>query len=168
MKRVLPIEGLRAYLALWVVVCHVLGISGYNPEMLHGLLRLVRQGDLAVDLFIIISGFVIFFLLDEKGESYVAYLTRRFFRLYPLFIVLFLVSIPATLIRSENIVLAERFGLITHQRAEWINTIIKSGWDQFPWHVGLHSVMVHGVVQQKWLPNGPLVEFASMSSPRAS
>jgi hypothetical protein len=33
-SRLLPIEGLRAYLALWVVVCHALWASGYEMEAL--------------------------------------------------------------------------------------------------------------------------------------
>ena len=40
--------------------------SGYEPGMLSGLPSLLRQGDLAVEVFVIISAFVIFLLLDTK------------------------------------------------------------------------------------------------------
>ena len=55
--RVVAIEGLRGYLALWVLVCHAFWASGIETGTLSGLPQLLRQGDLAVRLFIIVSGF---------------------------------------------------------------------------------------------------------------
>src|SRR5262245_31635660 len=82
------VEGMRAYLALWVVVCHAMWASGYEPAMLSGLPSVLRQGDLAVEVFVIISAFVIFLLLDTKKLTFGSFIVRRFFRLFPLFIVL--------------------------------------------------------------------------------
>ena len=64
-SRLLPIDGLRGYLALWVLVGHVLWLSGFEPETLAGLPRLFRTAQSAVDLFIIISGSVIMLALDK-------------------------------------------------------------------------------------------------------
>ena len=36
-SRLLPIEGLRAYLALWVLVDHVLWVAGYWQDTIAGL-----------------------------------------------------------------------------------------------------------------------------------
>ncbi|MST94839.1 MAG: acyltransferase, partial [Pedosphaera sp.] len=44
----------------------------------------MRAG-MAVDIFLILSGFVIFNLLD-RGETYGVFITRRFFRLFPAFL----------------------------------------------------------------------------------
>ena len=77
-SRLLPIEGLRAYLALWVVVCHALWASGYETEALTALPKLIRTGSYSVDLFIIISGFVIMLALDKQRETYVKFVVRRF------------------------------------------------------------------------------------------
>jgi peptidoglycan/LPS O-acetylase OafA/YrhL len=81
------IEGLRGILAIWVFICHLMWGSGFRPETAIGFWSIPFSGWAPVRVFIIISGFVIFLLIDSKKESYVKYITRRFFRLYPLFIV---------------------------------------------------------------------------------
>ncbi len=45
------------------------------------------HGDWAVDGFIILSGFVIAKLISEKPEPYLGYISRRFFRLYPVYLI---------------------------------------------------------------------------------
>ena len=88
MKEIPLVEGLRGYLALWVVIDHLLGCCGYGLNNLSGLFYILRSGWYAVDLFIIISGFVVFYLLDNKEEKYKQFIIRRFFRIWPLFIFL--------------------------------------------------------------------------------
>ncbi len=83
MNRITPIEGLRAWLALWVMSDHVLGMSGYFIDQLSGPLRILRSGWYAVDVFVIISGFVIFHLLVSKKQNYTEFILQRFFRLWP-------------------------------------------------------------------------------------
>jgi peptidoglycan/LPS O-acetylase OafA/YrhL len=155
MKRLLHIEGLRAYLAFWVVFDHVLGSSGYSVQMLSGIPRLVRQGWFAVDIFIIISGFVIFYLLDHKHESYRRFITRRFFRLWPLFFLLFLIGIPTSLLSLANLngfseIYPSAFigdGSAIDQIGSWWNNVFL--------HIGLHLPMMHGVVPDAVLPYAP-------------
>ena len=77
---------MRAYLAFWVVLCHVLWMSGYTEDFFSGPAKLLVQGRRAVDVFIIISGFVIFSVLDQQKEGWRPFIVRRFFRLFPLFI----------------------------------------------------------------------------------
>ena len=72
---------------MWVLVAHVLWVSGYQPAV-EPLLRLIGAGGYAVKLFIILSGFVITYLLDKRDETYLQFVVRRFFRLFPVFIVL--------------------------------------------------------------------------------
>jgi peptidoglycan/LPS O-acetylase OafA/YrhL len=85
MKRIHEFEALRGVLALWVVVGHVLKHSGYSAGML-GPFGLLAEPGWPVDLFIILSGFVIFNLIDHKHEGYVPFIVRRFFRLYPVYL----------------------------------------------------------------------------------
>ncbi|HEY4123182.1 MAG TPA: acyltransferase [Rhizomicrobium sp.] len=85
MKRIHEFEALRGLLALWVVVGHVLKHSGYMVAGL-GPLGLLAQPGLPVDIFIILSGFVIFNLIDHKHEGYAPFIVRRFFRLYPVYL----------------------------------------------------------------------------------
>ncbi|HVP85358.1 MAG TPA: acyltransferase [Rhizomicrobium sp.] len=92
MKRITEFEALRGLMALWVVVGHVLRETGYDsPGALPHFSFLARPG-LAVDVFIMLSGFVIFNLLDQQHEDWLSFVTRRFFRLYPLYLVVLIVS----------------------------------------------------------------------------
>jgi peptidoglycan/LPS O-acetylase OafA/YrhL len=132
-----------------VAVGHGLHSAGFL--MLKGPLGLVLRGDAAVSVFMILSGFVITHLLLREDETYVQYITRRFFRLYPAFVVCcaagFLLSGP------------------------WVNVIHHVSWQDAPgwqslvssesalhreahsqWQQALlHAVMLHGVVPKEVL-----------------
>ncbi len=90
------LEGLRGHLAVWVMLAHVgyfVGLSRFEMEAMHPgkiaffLSYFDLSGYDAVKLFMILSGFVIFYLWDKGREQYGPYLIRRFLRLWPLFIV---------------------------------------------------------------------------------
>ena len=151
MARLAPIEGLRAYLALWVVGCHVFWISGFEADSSPLLIHLLLKGSYAVQVFLIISGFVIFFLLDKQSETYGQFITRRFFRLFPLFIFLFLLAIPISGLLLWDVTHATRYwspgqiNSFTGQAASW--------WENIGPHMVFHFLMLHGVIPDPWLPS---------------
>ena len=149
----MPIEGLRAYLALWVVICHAFWESGYRPQALSGLSKLILSATYAIDLFIIISGFVIFFLLDTRRETYQQFIVRRFFRLFPVFIVLFVVAIPLSHLNLWNVSHAGKY-LTSDQIAQQIDGI-ELAWENIPWHLLLHMTMLHGTVPDVLIQDAP-------------
>jgi len=87
-KRVECLDGLRGVAALWVLIGHMMILTGFR-------LPLVSRPDLGVDLFILLSGFLMVFQYQLRAGSedwtapgtWVAFWTRRFFRLAPLFYV---------------------------------------------------------------------------------
>lgn len=146
------IVGLRIYLAAWVAIGHGLQTAGYvyptNP-----LLRLLLAGGASVDVFIIISGFVIAHLIESSREPYGKYIVRRGFRLYPVYIISCI------------------FGFVIADT--WSQLAIISPWSQVQgWgeyaknivdstqqlhanpmgHIAAHAVMMHGVVPNEILP----------------
>ena len=140
-RRIPEFEALRGVLALWVLVGHVVKHSGYAPEDL-GLFGLVAAPGAAVDVFIILSGFVIFSLLDGRDLTYSAFAIQRFFRLFPLFAVVLLASAP----------------LISAQEA-WLDTfpwqtpfirgcaeIARASREYLAPHVAAHLTMLHGLI----------------------
>lgn len=155
MKVIPLIEGFRRYLSLWVVFDHLLAISGYGPSSLNYIFALIRSGWYAVDVFIIISGFVIFYLLDSKRENYKSFIVRRFFRLWPLFILLFFISIPLAYINIYNVSsFSEIYG----------NSIIGDGFiierfnsyfQNIVWHILFHLPMLHGIIPNSIIPFSP-------------
>jgi len=147
------VEGARAYLALWVVVCHVLWASGYEANRLSGLPNFLRQGGCAVDVFVIISAFVIFLLMDTKRLSFGQFILRRFFRLFPLFIALFIVAIPLSRVSLWNLDHAAAY--LTPEQIDHRAVRIISWWQNIQWHVPLHLVMLQGAVPDTVLPESP-------------
>ncbi|MBX3618652.1 MAG: acyltransferase [Rhizobacter sp.] len=89
------LDGLRGIAALWVFVAHVQILSGlrYIP--------IVSWGGLAVDLFMMLSGFLMahHYLLRQRREPWDApstwghFWTRRFFRIAPLYYLLLVVAL---------------------------------------------------------------------------
>ncbi len=146
-RRITELEGLRGLLAWWVVVGHCLGYSGYAPEALPFVLKFVRQGVLAVDVFIILSGFVISYLLDRTRIGYGAFVLRRIFRLLPvLLICIGLGFVVHRFVWMQAVALQPwpegREDMISH----WFDTENNLGW-----HVLLHATMLHGVPPREWL-----------------
>lgn len=72
-------------LAWWVVVGHMLGSAGFTQNTMPDGFAFLRSGEIAVYVFMIISGFVITHLLTVKQEAYSIYIMRRFLRLFPVF-----------------------------------------------------------------------------------
>jgi peptidoglycan/LPS O-acetylase OafA/YrhL len=90
------IESLRAYMAWWVVASHAIGIIGIydtGSKLLNLPLKLLTWSSMPVNIFIIVSGFVITHLLLKKPENYSVYITRRFFRIFPIYLFCILLSI---------------------------------------------------------------------------
>jgi peptidoglycan/LPS O-acetylase OafA/YrhL len=147
-NKIPEIQGLRGYLALWIVANHVLGFSGFSLYELNGIFKVLKSGHLAVNIFIIISGFAIFFLLDNKREDYKTFITRRFFRIYPLFIVSFILAILLNNMRLTNL------DLLPYVSAEKIlsQKVAYSGYtENLLQHTILHLTMLHGVVPDNLL-----------------
>ncbi|MEY2954328.1 MAG: hypothetical protein RLZZ401_2415 [Pseudomonadota bacterium] len=101
MQRFPLIDGLRAVAALLVVWYHVIEHSGWTAFPIHGWAKLPRAGWVGVDLFFVISGFVIGKTAMESynrgGDWRNHYAGRRLTRIVPLYLMsgacyLFLVS----------------------------------------------------------------------------
>jgi len=153
MTRLKPIEGLRAYLAFWVLIGHTMVLSGYPSVELSWLPHIFLCGIRAVEIFMIISGFVIFSLLDKKHENYLQFILRRFFRLWPLFVLLFVASLPLSFLASWNI--NHSPWLTKANAAALAEAHVGSWWQNVAWHIPAHLTMMHGVVPQGILPYSP-------------
>jgi peptidoglycan/LPS O-acetylase OafA/YrhL len=130
MKHIKEFDGLRGLLALWVFATHVLELGPYPATA-----RFVHA-NLAVDVFIILSGFVIFHLLS-RGEDYRTFITRRWFRLFPVFAISFLAALALYAWLGVNDETA--FGMDhTKKLMPYLIT---------------HATMLHGAVPDPFLPH---------------
>lgn len=104
-------EGLRGLAALLVVFYHVAAFEYWDTNLAQ--YGLVRSGWLAVDIFFVLSGFVMFHVYGGKvsTRNAVSFAIRRFGRLYPLHFV--------TLLSFVGVALAIRFAI----RLSWSPTL---------------------------------------------
>ena len=124
--RIKELEGLRGCLAWWVVLFHCYLEAGLRFDQLTKFEFWAAYGWVAVDLFIILSGYVITLLIETQRESYGVYITRRFFRIAPLYY----------LLCAYGAVEAYRWGTYG---------------DLLIYHILLHLTMLHGLVPEELL-----------------
>lgn len=89
------IQGLRAFAAYGVVLYHALeGLNTANPEVFP---RFVL-GQAGVDLFFIISGFVMVYITQGEKETALGFFSKRIARVVPLYWAATLLTIAAALV----------------------------------------------------------------------
>jgi len=151
MRRLVPIEGLRGYLAICVLLNHVLLSTGYSDN--YGrLISFFTDGAVAVKCFVIISGFVIFLLLDTKKEPYKLFITRRFFRIYPVYFILFLLSIPCNLLFQSIFLQTQAKGWFSPGWAAFVSRDFTTLWANAWLHIPVHLLLFQGLIPNKILP----------------
>lgn len=84
--KVLSVHYLRGLAALMVVALHY---SFYLPENIS---VFFGSGSVGVDIFFLISGFIITFATRKRADTLYNFSIKRFFRIYPLFIIIWVTS----------------------------------------------------------------------------
>lgn len=102
-KDVPALTGLRAVAAWWVVLYHVR--AAFAPHVSDGALAFLAKGYLAVDMFFVLSGFVIYLNYANRIAQTVAsvsdFMVRRVARIYPLHLLLLLLMGAYALARYQ-------------------------------------------------------------------
>lgn len=137
MKYIKELEGLRGLMALWVVAGHALA----SLPMLSSKIPANLLNTQAVDVFIMLSGFVIFFMLDNKPQSYGKYITQRFFRIFPIYLVALIVSF-IMLDFTTSVLTHALTAPATNGRLELIDQFNKSP----SLHAFFHLLLIQGAV----------------------
>ena len=150
--RVPELDGLRALLAWWVVVYHARGDTFSAAfAFTSGPLSFLSHGTLAVDAFMILSGFVIFFLLDRDRETYRVFIGRRFMRLFPAYAVCFAVMLFLQGAYIENLYALRPFH--TPQAFAGMLRDAQEPVRQWPAQILVHALLLHGPIPDAWLHN---------------
>lgn len=141
MKEIKSLTGLRGIASLWVILLHFTII--YTTFISENLLpkyieNAITNGYLAVDLFFILSGFVLSISMSSKLKTsfsindFKAYIMRRFSRIYPLYIILITIYF---IINKLTHITQFKFGFLDFisnalliQSVTPYNYIINAGW----------------------------------------
>ena len=152
-SRVDELDGLRGLLALWVAFSHVFAWSGYwenpLPGRLAGFWTICVGAGPAVETFIILSGFVISFLLHKRAQSYGAFMRGRFFRIYPVYLMCLLIAI-ATASLTPAILDAASWNHTIYFR--WVRNLAENESSDFWSHVFWHLTLLNGTLTRDYLP----------------
>jgi peptidoglycan/LPS O-acetylase OafA/YrhL len=149
MGRIDELEGLRGILAVWVVIVHLLPAAGIDPHVL-GVISPFFGDVIRVQIFCIMSGFVIFIMLSKTRENYLTYIVRRFSRLYPLYIFTFFLSVAFSLVALQALTTASFQSAKNAGRI----AIFNEAFSRWPEHIFAHATLFHGIIPDSWLPEG--------------
>jgi peptidoglycan/LPS O-acetylase OafA/YrhL len=137
-------EGLRGLLAAWVALGHAFVALPVGRNEYRGSLMNVD----AVDVFIILSGFVIFTLLGNRRDlPYFSYLTARFFRIFPVYFSVLLLS-TLMLHADYHVVSVSPAGTATAMRL----TEMAAAAQRPITHFLVHLTMLQGIIPEHFLP----------------
>ena len=145
-QKIEVLESLRGIAATCVALYHF-PASNYITDI-----AFIKNSDLMVDLFFVISGFVIALNYSDKiidRQSLIAFQKRRFWRLYPLHFATLMVFIGFELIRF----LAAMFAPSIQASRAFENSD--------PFHLLLHTLLLHGVGTEKLTFNYPSWSISS-------
>jgi peptidoglycan/LPS O-acetylase OafA/YrhL len=106
----------------------------------------------AVDVFVILSGFAIATLVDQKHEPYPQYIARRFLRIFPVYWFYLILSV-ATIGLAYTVWSSPSAGSMQISRAQIAASSIQDFWP----HLLVHIPALHALVPSRFLP---LSEFA--------
>ena len=118
-SRIECLDGLRALAAIWVLVGHCLLLTGWRIPIL-------GEPDLGVDLFIMLSGFLMVFHYQlrqdrepwQRPETWLKFWTRRYFRIAPLFYVMLFAALALGPYLYESRIVIDDFLSRSHQAPE--------------------------------------------------
>ncbi|ALI03414.1 hypothetical protein AO353_20935 [Pseudomonas fluorescens] len=137
-------EGLRGILAVWVVIGHML--SGLSVS--HNLPSPNLWNTVPVQVFIILSGFVIFSLLDREHQRYRTFLTHRVFRLFPAYLLALAIS-TLMLPFTREVLTVSPAAPMTAARISLIDAAIYN----LNEHLAAHLLLIQGLIPDSVLTN---------------
>jgi peptidoglycan/LPS O-acetylase OafA/YrhL len=155
-SRIDELDGLRGLLALWVAVSHIFCWCGFS-NLPNTMLNCIRNAWIrfsyasgAVDTFIILSGFVISFLLHTRPQSYRQFLTARFFRIYPVYLACLLLGFGAAFLAPfilENASWRANQYFLLYQNPSSVSLLAR------PFsYLATHLTLLFGLIPEKILP----------------
>lgn len=152
--RISEFEGLRAILCWIVVAGHSLQFSGFTDAANFSiLLAWTNWGGDAVNVFAILSGFVISLLLNSTPEkNYLQFMTERFFRIFPIYLIALIIGI--ILLPVERAVLAGNWQ--DPEIASRGLQVVQSAYTHFIYHLISHITLLQGLIPDEILPHSSL------------
>lgn len=105
-QKLRPMEGLRGFAVFLVFLVHYATLIGpwvSARSALDGVLDAVHMmGNAGVDLFFVLSGYLIYGSLISRPQNFLRFMGRRLARIYPAFCVVFAIYVLLSFLRPEE------------------------------------------------------------------
>jgi len=148
MEKIHQFDGLRGWMSLWVWFAHGLTLASLDLHKTEGLGRVLANAGGAVGVFILLSGFVCALMLTRADTTgYRGWLTRRFFRLFPVYLIALALSVMALDLSIAALVDNPWPSPRTEDRLGYLLASRENFWP----HLLLHASLLHGVVPESML-----------------
>ena len=102
MNKLIPLQYIRGIAALSVLITHVMQYLKIKP------FGYFWSGQYGVDVFFILSGFIIYYTIREN-ETFTRFIIKRVFRIYPLYLVSFVLYFSYKIIWGGEFMALEKF-----------------------------------------------------------
>ena len=139
-EKLLALDGLRGWMALWVWITHVVTMATLPLVKTHGIGVVLANGQYAVCVFILLSGFVI--SNSATTHSWKDFIIRRGFRLFPAYLICLAISVLIVGLSIELIKATPWPMMRIDDRLEYLQDSLAHFWP----HLGLHVLLLHGLV----------------------
>jgi peptidoglycan/LPS O-acetylase OafA/YrhL len=138
MERITAFDGVRGYSALWVAIVHLAMLFQLHE------LYVLPDSKYGLEIFFILSGYVITTLLQRKHETYGVFIFRRFLRLAPAFTILCIVYLLFAGIIIDSLKMLDKSNWLIQSQV----AIYKHSIEDWYWHLATHITMTHGFFEQ--------------------
>lgn len=150
--KIWAIEGLRAWLAWSVVFAHIVQICGIDRTAPGWWITQFIATE-AVLVFIIISGFVIANVVLARRESWGRYITRRIFRIFPIYLLLLPIGAATMYLAEAALDHMSWSGDEAFKYDDMARATIASIERAPLAHIGPHLLLLQGVIPDSVLDN---------------
>jgi peptidoglycan/LPS O-acetylase OafA/YrhL len=125
----LPLTSLRFISAFWVFLFHINSRwSLYLPVPID---NIIAQGPLGMSIFFILSGFILTYTYFDKEpiRNYRSFLIKRFARIYPVYLLISIVTLPFLVIpQASTDLLGAIYHLLTYLLVIILNVFLVQAW----------------------------------------
>ncbi|MFG6417037.1 acyltransferase family protein [Roseateles sp. DC23W] len=145
------LEGLRALMAIWVVFGHVGNFLGfYLGVNAPAWMKLVLLTSVPVNVFIALSGFVVFEMIRRRPVNYPQYIRSRAARIFPIY---FFALVLALLLNEFRLEVLQSQPWRSLAELAFISQRASDVRVDYAAHVAAHALMIHGLVPEALLPH---------------